>query len=401
MKKKIVTLMLCLSMGALVLSGCGKKDSKDNSSSSSTSSSSESTSDKSNSSTSDSSTAAIEDDGIPVVDEEDVFKCIELGDYKGLKLEKTVTPVTDQEVEDAIVANYSNTTIEDEPCKEGDTVTISYVGKMDGKEFEGGSTDETYITLGASGYIDGFDDGVIGMKTGETKDLNLTFPDPYQPKAEFSGKPVVFTVTVKSISRPFTELTEDWVKEYTDYSNIEEYRKGVKKDVEDQTAATDENALKSTTWEQIVKDTTVKQYQKSEIEAARTEMEAWITQYAQMMGTDLEGYKEQTGITDEEFEAQLQSGAKSTAKSKMVMKAIVELEELSKDDQEYKDILAKTAKEYKLTEEELIEQNGQEQVDTFIESERVMKLILDSATIKEVPAETEDAGAATSSSSAE
>lgn len=394
MKKKIVTLMLCLSMGALVLSGCDKKESKNNSSSSS---SSENASSENSSSTSDSSTAAIQDDGIPVVDEEDVFKCVELGEYKGLKLEKTVTPVTDQDVEDAIISNYSNTTIEDEPCKEGDTVTIAYVGKMDGKEFEGGSTDEAYITLGSSGYIDGFDDGVIGMKTGETKDLNLTFPDPYENNKDLSGKPVVFTVTVKSITRPFTELTEDWVKKYTDYSNIEEYRKGMKKEVEDQSAATDENTLKSTTWDQIVKDSTVKQYQKSEVEAARTEMESWITQYAQMMGTDLEGYKEQTGVSDEEFEAQLQAGAKSTAKSRMIMKAILEKEELSKDDQEYKDILAKTAKEFKMTEEELIEQNGQEQVDQFIESERVMKLILDSATVKEVPAETEDAAASSSS----
>ena len=398
MKKKIVTLMLCLSMGALVLSGCDKKESKNNSSSSS---SSESTSAESSSSTSSNSTAANQDDGIPVADEEDILKCIELGEYKGLKLEKTITPVTDQEVEDTITSNYSNTTIEDEPCQEGDTVFIEYVGKMDGKEFEGGSSSGTSIMLGSSGYIDGFDDGVIGMKAGETKDLNLTFPDPYENNKDLSGKPVVFTVTVNNISRPFSELTEDWVKQYTEYSSIEEYRKGMKKEVEDQAAVSDESALKTATWNQIVESCTVKQYQQSEIDSARTEMEEWITQYAQMMGTDLEGYKQQSGMTDEEFEAEMQSGAKATAKSRMIMKAIVEIEGLSKDDQEYKDILAKTAKEYKMTEEELIEQNGQEQVDQYVESERVMKRILDSATITEVPAEAKDDGAATSSSSAE
>lgn len=391
MKKKLVMLMLCLSIGALTLAGCDKKDGK--SSSSADTSKSSSAGSSSAGSDSDSSSSANVDDGIPVVDEKDVLKCIELGDYKGLKLEKTITTVTDQEVEDYITSNYSNTTITDEPCKEGDTVYIEYIGKMDGEAFEGGSSSGTPIQLGSSGYIEGFDEGVIGMKEGETKDLNLTFPDPYTSKEEFSGKPVVFTVTVNNISRPFTELTEDWVKKYTDYSSIEEYRKGMKKDLEDQAALGDESSLKSTAWNQIVESCTVLQYQQSEIDSARAQMEEWFAQSAQMMGTDIEGYKEQLGMTDEAFEAEMQTGAKATAKSIMVMKAIVQKEGLSKDDKEYKEVLAQTAKDFKLTEEELIEKNGQDQVDQYIESERVMKRILDAATITEVPAETKDADA--------
>ena len=390
MKRKIIVLMLCLSVGTLAFTSCGKKDKSDSSSVSTSEDSSSASGDDSSSE----SSSIPEDDGIPIEDEEDVLACLELGQYWGLEVEKTVTTVTDQEVEDVITSNYSNTTVTDEPCQEGDTVYISYEGKMNGEAFEGGSTEGTSITLGASGYIDGFDDGVIGMKTGETKDLNLTFPDPYPNNEEFSGKPVVFTVTVYNISRPYTELTEEWVKKYSDSSSIEEYRAAIRKNLEDQAAASDESALKSNAWSQIMESTTIKMYQQSEIDAAKKDMEDYMTQYAQMMGTDLAGYIEQMGMSEEEYEANLLVTAKATAKGNMIIKAIAQTEGFTKDDSEYKEILAKTAEDFGMAEDALVEEYGQDQVDRFIDSERVMNVILDSATIKEVPAETKDSASA-------
>lgn len=390
MKRKIIVLMLCLSVGTLAFTSCGKKDKSDSSSVSTSEDSSSASGDDSSSE----SSSIPEDDGIPIEDEEDVLACLELGQYRGLKVEKTVTTVTDQEVEDVITSNYSNTTVTDEPCQEGDTVYISYEGKMNGEAFEGGSTEGTSITLGASGYIDGFDDGVIGMKTGETKDLNLTFPDPYPNNEEFSGKPVVFTVTVYNISRPYTELTEEWVKKYSDSSSIEEYRAAIRKNLEDQAAASDESALKSNAWSQIMESTTIKMYQQSEIDAAKKDMEDYMTQYAQMMGTDLAGYIEQMGMSEEEYEANLLVTAKATAKGNMIIKAIAQTEGFTKDDSEYKEILAKTAEDFGMAEDALVEEYGQDQVERFIDSERVMNVILDSATIKEVPAETKDSASA-------
>ncbi len=383
MKKKLVTILVALSAGALVFTGCGKKASDDKKAADSAESASTQTTDKS-------SQEAPKDDGLPIVEEEDAKKCIEVGDYKGLKLDKTVTAVTDQDVDDAVKSNYSNTPIKDEPAQTGDTAYVSYVGKIDGKEFDGGTADSVPLTLGSKSFIDGFEEGVTGMKQGETKDLNLTFPDPYESNKELSGKPVVFTVTVSSVTRPFTELTEDWVKEYTDSASVDEYKSTVKKQLTDQADATDENSLKNTAWQQVLDNSKVKQYQKSVIESSRKEMEDYITQYAAMSGTDLEGYKKQAGISDEDYEAQLKQGAKETAKSKMAMKVISEKEGLKKEDQEYKDLLAETAKEYNVSEEDLIKQIGQEQVDEYIESERIMKRILDSADITEVPAESKD-----------
>ena len=387
MNKKIVMIMLCLSLSAAVFAGCDKKDSKsDSASGTSTSSSADS------GSASTSGSAA--DDGIPVEDEEDVLACVELGQYKGLELEKTITTVTDQEVEDTITSQYSNTTITDEPCQEGDTVYISYVGKIDGKEFEGGSSSGTAITLGSSGYIEGFDAGVIGMKSGETKDLNLTFPDPYTPKEELSGKPVVFSVTLNNISRPFSELTEDWVKKYTDYATIEEYRAGVKKQLEDQASAADENALQGAAWNIVSENSKVIKYQKSEVDQAAQDMEKTILS---MVG-DVDAYKKQMGMSDEDYDAQIQAYAKSMAKSSMLIKAIAKTENFSEADQEYKDLLKKLEEDNGMSAAELASQYGQEAVDKAVNSQRVMNLIIGTATVKEVQGDVKDGSTSSSSS---
>lgn len=386
MKKKVIMLMLCISVGVMSLAGCGN-DGKESKSSSSTSSSSSSSA---------SAFSGVEDDGLPIVEEEDVLKCLELGQYKGLELKKTVTTVTDAQIEETIASKLGNTVIEDEPCQIGDNVYISYVGKIDGKEFEGGSTEGTAITLGSSGYIDGFDDGVVGMKPGETKDLNLTFPDPYNNNKELSGKPVVFTVTVNYISRAFTELTDEWVQKYTNYDNVDAYRAELKKQLEEQAAASDDSALKDTAWNTIVNSTKIKQYQKSEFDTAKSEMEAYLTSIAQMMGTDLEGYKSQTGMSDEEFDKDITASAKAAAANYMIIDAIEKTEGFTKEDPEYKEALAQAASEYGMSEDELIESYGQDNVDKHVVRQRVMNMILDTAKITEVPAENSDSSSSSS-----
>ena len=108
----------------------------------------------------------------------------------------------------------------------GDKVNIDYVGKMDGKEFEGGSG--TYdLVIGSGSFIGGFEEGLIGKEVKTTVDLDLTFPDPYPNNPDFSGKPVVFTVTIKSISAP-EEYTDEMVKGITGYNTIEEFEEYLK-----------------------------------------------------------------------------------------------------------------------------------------------------------------------------
>ena len=106
--------------------------------------------------------------------------------------------------------------VKDRAVKDGDTLYIGYVGKMDGVAFEGGTTDGTEVTIGVTQYIDGFLDQLIGHKPGETFDINVKFPDPYQPNPAYSGKPAVFTITIHYIIDGYPEFDDDFVKDHWD-----------------------------------------------------------------------------------------------------------------------------------------------------------------------------------------
>ena len=242
MKKKIMMLVLCLSVGAFAV-GCSNNDTESNSGSTA--------------STAGTSSASSEEE-IPIVDEDlPVSECVTLGDYKGITLDKEIQQVTDEDVENSISSALMATVDDPEATvQEGDTVDIAFVGKVDGEEFEGGSSDSYNLTIGSNTFIDGFEDGVIGMKQDETKDLNLTFPEDYTE--ELAGKDVVFTVTVNAISRP-QELTEAWVQENTDYTTIDEYRQAQREQLEASNEFSAENTLESTALQAVLNNAEIKQ----------------------------------------------------------------------------------------------------------------------------------------------
>lgn len=139
----------------------------------------------------------------------DVEKCVTLGDYKGVTVEKTIQSVTDEDVQNEIDNALANYPVEvDQAAKEGDTVNIDYVGKIDGEEFDGGSDQGADLKLGSGKFIDGFEDGLIGARKGETRTLNLTFPEDYTQ--DLAGKAVEFTVTVNAVKEPLSEPTDQW-----------------------------------------------------------------------------------------------------------------------------------------------------------------------------------------------
>ena len=127
-------------------------------------------------------------------------ECVTVPEYKGISVDCTVSDEDLQsEIDSFLQENSSEKKVKKGKCKEGDSVNIDYVGKVDGKAFDNGSAEGQTITLGSSGYVDGFDDGVIGMKVGQKKDIDVTFPEDYQ-KTSLAGKPAVFTGTLNYIS---------------------------------------------------------------------------------------------------------------------------------------------------------------------------------------------------------
>ena len=169
---------------------------------------------------------------------------VTLGQYTNLTYPEEVTSVKEEDIQsriDSIMSSHTYTTeVTDRAVKDGDTLNIDYVGKVDGVAFEGGSTDGngTQVTIGVTSYIDDFLEQLIGHQPGETFDIEVTFPDPYQNNPDLAGKDAVFTVTVNHIVETYTyELTDDFVADNLQadygYTSIADMREKIAADLHD------------------------------------------------------------------------------------------------------------------------------------------------------------------------
>lgn len=321
---------------------------------------------------------------------------VTLGEYKGIAVDKVITPVTDEAVQSEIDSELSNpveVTDENAVAQEGDTVNIDYEGTKDGVAFDGGTAQDTDLELGSGMFIDGFEDGLIGVKKGESRDLNLTFPEDY-PEESLQGADVVFHVTVNAIKRPAGELTDAWVQANSDgeYQTVDEYRAGIRTELEQQNQEQADQQVRVDAWSQVVEGSEISEYPESMVNEGKDAYEQQVEMYAQMFGMEVADYIEQVGMSEEEYEAQKEEYGKSMTSARLVLQAIVKAEGYTVDDEDYKNRLAEYAEQQQVSEEEFIEQYGEDAVEEQIMMDRVLDLIMENAVIteKEATAETEE-----------
>ena len=378
MKKKTAVLILCALMAA-GLAACGGSSGEN---SSSVSGESTGTSEVSSSSQEDAIMSIPLEEG----DDWKLEDCIVLGDYKGLRLTKTVGQVTEEEVDSYIQSQATAEEVTDENAavQDGDTVNIDYVGKIDGREFDGGSAQGSVLVIGSDTFIDGFEDGLIGMKKGETKDLNLTFPDDYG-NTDVAGKAVVFTVTLNSISRA-PEQDDAWVSSYTDgkYTSMNDYRAYMKESLQEGNDEAADQQLNSDAWEQIEKTCTFLKLPKSYIEEGSEEFEKNVTSQAEQYNATLDDFITQNGLTAEEYKTRKEQYGRYTAESRLLLEALMQAEQLTDDSQEYKDALAETEKAWGMTEDALKEQYGEDTLKQYVETQMVLDKVIGYAEVTEV-----------------
>lgn len=378
MKKKTAVLILCALMAA-GLAACGGSSGEN---SSSVSGESTGTTEVSSSSQEDAIMSIPLEEG----DDWKLEDCIVLGDYRGLRLTKTVGQVTEEEVDSYIQSQATAEEVTDENAavQDGDTVNIDYVGKIDGKEFDGGSAQGSVLVIGSDTFIDGFEDGLIGMKKGETKDLNLTFPDDYG-NTDVAGKAVVFTVTLNSISRA-PEQDDAWVSSYTDgkYTSMDDYRAYMKESLQEGNDEAADQQLNSDAWEQIEKTCTFLKLPKSYVEEGSEEFEKNVTSQAEQYNATLDDFITQNGLTAEEYKTRKEQYGRYTAESRLLLEALMQAEQLTDDSEEYKDALAETEKAWGMTEDALKEQYGEDTLKQYVETQMVLDKVIGYAEVTEV-----------------
>ena len=317
----------------------------------------------------------------------DVEKCVTLGDYKGVTVEKTIQSVTDEDVQNEIDNALANYPVEvDQAAKEGDTVNIDYVGKIDGEEFDGGSDQGADLKLGSGKFIDGFEDGLIGARKGETRTLNLTFPEDYTQ--DLAGKAVEFTVTVNAVKEPLSEPTDQWVADNIEgYDNIADYKAGIRSEQEESNEQTAENQVRYAAWTQVIDNCTINEYPETMVEVGKKLYEQQVETYAKYAGMELDAYIESSGLTQEEYQSNMEEYGKNVAAQALVCQAICDKEGLAIGDDDYQKALQDMLTEYGCTEDELIQTYGQDNVEQSIMLNRVSNLILENANVTEVQAD--------------
>ena len=178
---------------------------------------------------------AAEEETERVAPEYDVTECVELGQYLGLSLEPIEVTVTDGEVDMTIENLIQTNSLYDEltegTVENGDIANIDYEGKKDDVAFDGGTAEGYDLEIGSGTFIEGFEEGLVGVAIGDTVDLNLTFPEQYG-NTDLAGQDVVFTVTVNSVQR-MPEVNDEIASQLSDgeYDKLEDYREYVRKDL--------------------------------------------------------------------------------------------------------------------------------------------------------------------------
>lgn len=317
----------------------------------------------------------------------DVEKCVTLGDYKGVTVEKTIQSVTDEDVQNEIDNALANYPVEvDQAAKEGDTVNIDYVGKIDGEEFDGGSDQGADLKLGSGKFIDGFEDGLIGARKGETRTLNLTFPEDHTQ--DLAGKAVEFTVTVNAVKEPLSEPTDQWVADNIEgYDNIADYKAGIRSEQEESNEQTAENQVRYAAWTQVIDNCTINEYPETLVEVGKKLYEQQVETYAKYAGMELDAYIESSGLTQEEYQSNMEEYGRNVAAQALVCQAICDKEGFAIGDDDYQKALQDMLTEYGCTEDELIQTYGQDNVEQSIMLNRVSNLILENANVTEVQAD--------------
>ena len=323
-------------------------------------------------------------EGTRLVSVKDIDKYITIGQYKGLSLEKVVETITDAEVEGSISQDLAMTKeeVKDGVVEEGDTVVVNYVGTENGKEFNGGSAENQEITIGSGGYIPGFEDGILGMKKGETKDVPLTFPEDYI-EPSMAGKDVVFKITLQSFKRA-PELNDDWVAKNTDFKTVEEYKEDKKKLLQKSAEQMAESILYQNAWNQVYEASEVKEYPEKDVEEAYAEFETQIKSYAKQGGMELEDYLESQQVSKEAFETQCQEYAEARVKQNLILQGIMDADGMTLEDKESLAVQDELIQNYGVKDlAALVDTYGQASVDTTIGLIRVERFIAENANIEE------------------
>lgn len=322
----------------------------------------------------------LDKDGITIVYKFISKPEVKLGDYKNLGIKKETAKVTKKDVEEEINRlrdRYADIVVkENGEVVKGNTAVIDFKGIVDGKELEGGTGENYPLEIGSNTFIPGFEDALIGMKVGETKDISLKFPENYVENLK--GKDVTFTVTIREIKeRVLPEIDEELFKDlgYEDIKTKEEFETKVKENLLEHKNNDIENKYLDEVIKKAVENMTVDINE----EIIHEEIHRLVHQYEdnmRMQGLSLEQYFEFTKTNMEQLEEQLKPEAEMRVKERYLLEAVSEKENIEVDDKESEAHLEEIANTYNIPKEDILNQiGGMEMIKFDLKMKKALEIL--------------------------
>ena len=247
---------------------------------------------------------------------------VTLSEYKGVTVNIEAPEVTDEEVDtkvETILAQNPNEVEVDRAAKEGDIVNIDFKGTKDGEAFEGGSAEDQDLELGSGKMIEGFESGLIGAKKGETKTLNLTFPEDYREES-LAGQPVVFEVTVNSVKEEQeAELNDDFVKRVSkeEYQTVDAYKESIREDLLDQKQSAAEQDMEEGALQSVISSSEFK-LSRNGLSVRYNQMVKEYTNQAKMYGMSFSQMAQANGMNEPAMKEYIYDSVEEAAKAIML-----------------------------------------------------------------------------------
>lgn len=283
---------------------------------------------------------------------------VKLGKYKGVKVEKTETEVTDEEVNAAIDKERENNartiSVEDRAVKDGDMTVIDFEGFVDGVAFEGGKGENYPLTIGSGAFIPGFEEQLVGAKLNEETEVNVTFPEDYHAE-DLKGKAAVFKCTVKEIKeKELPELDDEFASEVSEFDTLAEYKEDVKKKLAEKKESEAKGKKEEAVIDAIINDSEM-EIPEAMLETQQRQMVDEFAQRLQMQGLSLEQYFQFTGLNVQMMIEQVKPQAEKRIKSRLVLEAVAEAEKFEITDEDLEKEFARMGEIYQMETEKVKE----------------------------------------------
>lgn len=310
---------------------------------------------------------------------------VKLGKYKGVKVEKADTEVTDEEVDKEIdkerESNARNIDVTDRAVKDGDIVTLDFEGFVDGTAFEGGKGENYPLTIGSGTFIPGFEEQLIGAEIGKETEVNVTFPEDYQAE-DLKGKAAVFKCTVKEIKeKELPSLDDEFASEVSEFETLAEYKADIRGRLEERKAKAAREAKEAAVIEEIIKDSDM-EIPEAMIETQQRQMIDEFAQRIQMQGLTLEQYFQFTGASYDQMIEQVKPQAEKRIQSRLVLEAVAAAEKIEATEEDYEEELKSMAEAYQMEVDkvkELLPEKSVQQIKEDIAVKKAAEFVVDNA----------------------